>query len=151
MYILMSLAVLILAYLSYQVGTLIRLQTTAQNYIRAALSANLEHLDPNTEESRTILEHIAKALTRTTDRLEDIEGAVAYLRSYFWEVQDSRYLEELKSPEKSAEWNTRFRSSENPSKFRLWMRERDMSEGFRKHVSDPIFKAKLADDGEANE
>jgi hypothetical protein len=151
MYILMSLAVLILAYISYQVGTLIRLQAATQNYLRAALSANLEHIDPNTEESRTILEHMAKALTRTTNKLEEIEGAVAYLRSYFWEVQDSRYLEEIRNPEKSAEWNTRFRSSENPSKYRLWMRERDMSEGFRRHVSDPVFKAKSAGDSEATE
>lgn len=144
----MSLAILILAYISYQVGTLIRLQTATQNYLRAALSANLEQLDPEAEESRTILEHMAKALTRTTDRLEKIEGAVAYLRSYFWEVQDSRYLEEIRNPQKSTEWDTRFRSLENPAKYRLWMRERDMSEGFRRHVSDPVFNAKSPHDTE---
>lgn len=149
MYIFMSLAILLLAYISYQIGALIRLQSATHNYVRAALAANPEHLDPETEEARTILEHMAKSLTRTTDRLERIEGAVSYLRCYFWEVQDSRYLEDIKEPPRSAEWDTRFRSTENPSKYRLWRRERDMSEEFRRHVSEPAFKEKSSDDSEA--
>lgn len=103
------------------------------------MPSGYEYADKVPDSRRTLVDQL---LALTEDQLaatREIDNKLKYFRNYVWEEVDRRYLEDIKNPEASSHWfGRKFASNENPANYGLWMRERDMNEGFHRDVVVPV-------------
>ena len=96
-----------------------------------------EDLAGGTTSPQTIVDQIGAVLTQLDNKVSQLNDKVSYFRSYVWEVQDPRHLDDIRRPPKSTRWNMEFRPTEDPRLYGLWMRERDLEESWGRDVVDP--------------
>lgn len=135
-----SLVVILLLAIALQLATISTRQHAMHKLIASMLIAKeLPFSEGSGEEThRSVLDQIAALAAKIDRRSENIEGVLKYLRNYAWEVLDHRYIEDIKNPPKSQEWDRIFRPSDDPHDYGLWHRERDLSEGFHRDIVIPV-------------
>ena len=140
--------ILLLAVIVVQLGAIAGNQRAVATWLHEAFKAReysfLESLigEPR---PRTIVDQIGELLAHVDERVAAADRKLAYLRSYFWEVKDHRYLGDIQHPPESVEWGRRFRSRDDPNTYGLWERERDLSEEFHRTVVMPDDDARRRD------
>jgi hypothetical protein len=90
--------------------------------------------------NRSVIDQLGVMIAQIDKRAAKIDGMLQYLRSYVWEVLDGRYIDDIRNPPASLEWERRFTSNDDPAQYGLWMRERDMAESFQRDVVIPVSK-----------
>lgn len=138
--------VILLGVIAYQAWTISFKQTAMNKWLIHVLSPKeysfLDDLVGKENPTRSVFDQMASMVAKLDDRIEDLNNKAAYFRNYLWEVQDDRFLVDLKHPPKSVEWNRTFEPPEEPKEYGLWRRERDMSEEFHRDVVVPTTRAK---------
>lgn len=145
----------LLAFIAHLLAESLRLQRAVVRAIAPRKFDPLDWLTGENREPRTIIDQLGELHAHIDGRLARMEGALAYLRSYTWETQDTRYIEDIRKPPKSDEWGRSFGPHGDPDDFGLWMREQDMSEGFERAVrgsySDPADDEDEGDDDDGGD
>ncbi len=131
MFIFLTVITVLLCIIAYQILLIFRQQQAMNRFIINVLtSTNFDNDNP-----RTVFEQIGKIAKSNNNSIEEVENILRYLRSYVWEVKDYRIREDILNPPTSIDWpKMRFRPIENPKRYGLWMREKDMNESFQREV-----------------
>ena len=134
----------LLAFIAVKVAGIAARQVALNRWVSSALSPKeysfIDELAGKDNPPRTIIDQVGAVVAELDRRVAQLDDKLAYFRSYLWEVQDPRHIDDIRRPPESSQWKMKFKPMEDTSRYGLWMRERDMDESFHRDVVLPTLR-----------